>query len=116
MHTGHVCGHIGEFAFKYFPVAAVGVPTVVVAGLPSVVDDNVFHSQTRGQPALGFDIGSRHFLMELIPARIQRIERGFRYRSGFYAAAVHYPVGGVGYGVAVEAVAGVKHYFDMVSA
>ena len=73
LHPLHVRGHVGEAALRDLPVAAKRVATVRVVRLPAVVDDESLHTEFRRDRKLRFDVCGEDVLVEIVPARVERI-------------------------------------------
>ena len=76
LHPLHVRGHVGEAALRDLPVAAERVAAVRVVRLPAVVDDESLHAEFRRDRKLRFDVCGEDVLVEIVPARVERVAGG----------------------------------------
>ena len=68
--------HILDAHICHLPIAAIGVASIVVGGLPTVIHNDSLHAELRGFTALGLDLLVGNLLVELIPRRVERVECG----------------------------------------
>ncbi|MNI89981.1 hypothetical protein D3C73_1474540 [compost metagenome] len=64
--------HIRKFTIVCLPVPRVRITSVIILGLPAIVDDYGIHPSDFGESALVFDPVVRYVLMHAVPGRIHR--------------------------------------------
>ena len=110
----NMSAHVGEAVLRDLPVAAIGVTAVAVVGLPAVVDDDSFHPAGGGETALGLEFPVEQILVEAVPARINRIERGSGNRGGGAFGKGFIPAERLAQNLGVEKMPGVEAQHGLI--